>query len=123
MNKVYSSGLEYRSMNTNELSRCGIGSCKDECIVVPKSVDGKKVISVDSFAFKRNDTIKSIVLPDTVDYIGAEAFAWCRNLDSVNLCGVVQMSERAFISCDSLTSINLGTKLEFIGAKAFAYCS
>ena len=122
MNKHFSSGLEYRAICENQLSLCGIGSCSDENIIVPESVDGKTVISIDSFAFRRNDAIKSISLPNTIDYIGAEAFAWCKNLESVKLSGVVQISERAFMGCDSLKSLDLGEKLDFVGTKAFAYC-
>lgn len=122
MNKVYSSGLEYRALAENMLSLCGIGSCTDENILVPEFVDGCKVISVDSFAFRRNESIKCISLPDSVDYIGAEAFAWCKNLCSVSFNNVVHISERAFMGCDSLASVHVGDKLNIMGKKAFAYC-
>ena len=122
MNKVYSSGLEYRSLAENTLSLCGIGSCTDENITVPEFVDGNRVISVDSFAFRRNESLKSISLPDSVDYIGAEAFAWCRNLCSISFNGVIHISERAFMGCDSLVSAHVGEKLNIMGKKAFAYC-
>ena len=123
MNGCFSSGLEYRSLAENKLSLCGIGSCTDENIVVPDAVNGAVVVSIDSFAFRREDRIKSISLPSSVDYIGAEAFAWCKNLCSIDLRGVVQISERAFMGCDALSSVSFGSKLEFIGDKAFAYCS
>lgn len=122
MNKQFSSGLEYRAVAEDMLSLCGIGSCTDENIIVPNTVDGKTVISVDSFAFRRNETIKNIVLPQTVDYIGAEAFAWCKCLCSIALNGVVHISERAFMGCDLLSSADFGNKLSIIGKKAFAYC-
>ena len=122
MNKVYSSGLEYRALAENMLSLCGIGSCTDENIIVPEFVGGSKVISVDSFAFRRNEFIKSISLPDSVDYIGAEAFAWCKNICSVSFNNVIHISERAFMGCDSLVSAHVGARLNIVGKKAFAYC-
>ena len=122
MNCFFSSGLEYRPVSENKLSLCGIGSCIDEHIVVPECVDGATVVSVDSYAFIRKAKIKSITLPASVDYIGAEAFAWCVNLQSVTLGGVVMIAERVFMGCDSLTALDLGEKLETIGEKAFAYC-
>ena len=122
MNKVFSNGLEYRVLAENKLSLCGIGSCADENIIVPEIVDGAQVISVDSGAFA-HATIKSVTLPLSVDYIGAEAFAWCKELCSVTLGGVKFISERVFMGCDSLENISLGNDLELIGEKAFAYCS
>ena len=122
MNKLHSNGLEYRALAENMLSLCGIGSCPDENIIVPEFVDGKKVISVDSFAFRRNESVRSISLPDSIDYIGAEAFAWCKNLCSVSFNSVVHISERAFMGCDSLISARIGEELNIVGKKAFAYC-
>ena len=122
MNKAFSSGLEYRTIAENKLSLCGIGTCLDEHIVIPECVDGATVISVDSCAFIRNTKIKSITLPASVDYIGAEAFAWCINLQSVTLGGIVTIAERVFMGCDALTSLELGNRLETVGEKAFAYC-
>ena len=123
MNTQFSSGLEYRSVAENKLSLCGIGSCNDENIVVPAFVEGMEVTSVDSGAFAHNDMIKSVVLPKSVDYIGAEAFAWCRHLESASLSGVLHVSTRAFIGCDSLSFVELCDKLLMIEKKAFAYCS
>ncbi len=123
MNMQFSNGLEYRAVAEDKLSLCGVGSCNDENIVVPAIVDGKEVVSVDGGAFARNDKIKSIYLPKSIDYIGAEAFAWCRNLESASIVGVLHVSTRAFIGCDSLSFVELGNNLLIIEKKAFAYCA
>lgn len=122
MNTVLSNGLEYRVLAENKLSLCGIGFCADTDIVVPEKLGGRDVVSIDSGAFKRNTDIKSISLPSSIDYIGAEAFAWCINLKSIVLGGVKVISDRVFMGCDSLDLVSLGNSLEVIGEKAFAYC-
>ncbi len=48
--------------------------------VIPASLDGKRVIGIDSEAFANNLTVESIVLPETVTEIGEAAFCGCTNL-------------------------------------------
>lgn len=123
MSNHFSSGLEYRAIADGMLLLCGIGTCTDEDIVVPESLNSSVVVGVDDSAFIRSNHIKSVILPESVSYIGGSAFAWCRNLTYVKACGAVEISERAFMGCDSLSSVELGDKLEILSAKALAYCS
>ena len=46
-------------------------------VTVPAEIDGKEVRAVAHYAFKGNETIESIILPDTVEIMGYEAFYDC----------------------------------------------
>ena len=90
-----SHGLEYRLSDNGAAVLCGIGSCESDFIYVPESVDGYTVVGVTEKAFCRCEQIKGVVLPSSVRSIGAQAFAWCRNLESIVLDGAVEIKDRA----------------------------
>ena len=74
--------------------------------------------------FLRNTTITSVVLPDTIKYIGECAFTECSNLTSITLAeGLTSIGEQAFRKCTGLTSITLPEGLTSIGDSTFFYCS
>ena len=78
---------------------------------------------IDEGAFMNKTTLTSVSLPETVEYIGAEAFQECSNLASVNLgSNVNRIEEAAFWDC-AFSSISLPEGLEWIGADAFAGCA
>lgn len=118
-----SKGLEFVINSQNEAYLCGIGTCTDENVVVPSSFNGCMVVGVAEKAFERNDLIKSVILPFSVENIEKMAFAWCRNLESIRMEGVIDIKNRAFMGCDSLKNVVFGDYLQFIDDKAFSYCS
>ena len=118
-----SRGLEYTVIENGVAILRGIGNCLDEHIVVPSTVQGYPVVGVAEKAFERNDVIKSITLPCSVENIGKMAFAWCRNLESVRAEGVICIDNRAFMGCDRLQILAFGDYLETIGDKVFSYCA
>lgn len=119
-------------------------------------VIGEGVVSIEDGAFSNPvsnyyigyQSLTSVTLPSTVEYIGDEAFALCRNLQRVTLpaglkhigdrafeeCESLQLicspdmqlesiGDHAFVKCASLTDINLGDSLESLGTYAFMYCT
>ena len=54
-------------------------------ITVPSSIDGRPVTGIGADAFKASTVLKSITLPDTIEYIGAHAFYNCDALTKVVL--------------------------------------
>lgn len=118
-----SKGLEFVINSQNEAYLCGIGTCTDENVVVPSSYNGCMVVGVAEKAFERNDFVKSVTLPFSVESIEKMAFAWCRKLESIRMEGVIDIKNRAFMGCDSLKSVSLGDYLQIIDDKAFSYCS
>ena len=87
--------------------------------VIPVKVIGRR-------AFYNNDTITSVVIPDSVATIGSSAFSGCSNLTTVTISENSQLTSigyNAFSGCSSLTSIYIPDSVTTIGEYAFVSCS
>lgn len=66
---------------------------------------------------------KSIIIPDSVTTIGANAFAECKNLTNVYIPGsVTTIGTQAFHSCTKLKSVRIPNSVTQIGNGAFDWC-
>lgn len=59
-------------------------------VVIPEEIDGKKVTEVEGFASSNQDSIKSIMIPESVTHIvfsgaGENAFSDCSNLENIKV--------------------------------------
>lgn len=92
-------------------------------VVIPPQINGQYVYYIAGGAFAGKD-VTSVVIPDSVTYIGAGAFANCGDLTSVTLgSGVKQIDDSAFYGCTSLTTFNVPGNVKRIGVSAFRGCS
>ena len=79
-----------------------------EHIVVPSELDGYKVTSIGSLAFFRC-RMKSVVIPEGVRCLGAQAFCGCGALKDVKLPFTLDIIDRnVFEKCVSLERIDIG---------------
>lgn len=67
--------------------------------------------------------IDMLVLGESVEYLGANAFSGCSSLTLVYLGGTVTLGEKAFYKCERLFEVHFGTRLADIGEKAFYKCT
>ncbi|MBQ7111852.1 MAG: leucine-rich repeat domain-containing protein, partial [Thermoguttaceae bacterium] len=68
--------------------------------------------------------LTSVEIPDGVETVGDDAFAFCRSLTSVKIpASVKKIGVRAFNNCDSLTSVEIPASVEKIDGQAFEGCS
>ena len=129
----YSAGLEFISYGDGTCYLASIGSCKSLDIVVPEvSPNGDIVVAVGNNAFYDEEdfwseekicNIRSIVLPDSVEVIGNDAFNTCMNLESVKFPQKLKIiGERAFAFCDALSTVVLPDGVVEIGKSAFSGC-
>lgn len=106
----------------------GIGSCKDKDIVIPDSYEGLPVTEIGNNAFRGEEDqddfgINSVVIPDSVTSIGANAFKNCYDLMSITISnGVTSIGFAAFENCYKLTDITIPDSVTNIGRAAFANC-
>lgn len=92
-------------------------------IVVPATIDGKKVNSIDDGAFYSSDALVEITLPDSIRYIGDKAFGLCTKLEKITLPeGIEYIGNEAFSSCNALTEITVPNSVNYIGVGAFSSC-
>ena len=119
-------------------------------VVIPSSIDGKKIYSVirptfetsknikkvtysngikvvDVETFENHKKLQEVILPTSITYIGLEAFHNCKNLKKVKLPnnvyidqGAFKNCKEAFANCVKLEKINL--EIEGIEKKAFYNC-
>ena len=80
------------------------------------------VKSICSGAFRNNEKITYIDLPEGLDEISNSTFEGCHKLQAIDgsHSALTSIGKRAFASCSSLATINLPAALTNIGSEAFA---
>lgn len=127
----------------------GCNNADNEDVYIPETYEGYTVIGIAENAFK-DQQLKSVTLPSTLNFIGEGAFYGCTSLKNVyglenclllkemryNTffdCGslenivlppnLISIGEQSFLGCVKLSSIELPDSLQTIGISAFAGCS
>ena len=74
--------------------------------------------------FVNGEEIKDLVIPNSVESIGGNAFYSCSGLTSVTIpSSVTSIGNSAFSHCSGLTYVIIGNNVTSIGQHAFSYCS
>ncbi len=82
--------------------------------------DDRSVIRIAEKACYRTDA-KSIIIPDSVEYIGANAFESCKAESVVIPDSVIYIGDNAFKSA-GIKSVFIPASVEYVGIAAFSYC-
>lgn len=91
-------------------------------IVIPTTIDGQPVTGIDKKVFK-DKAIESIVIPDSVLWIGASAFENCSSLIDISIAeSVNSIGSKAFAGCTSLKSITIPSKIKKVLSSTFEDC-
>ena len=85
-------------------------------IVIPSSVDYNgvtySVISIRMYAFRGQTALHSVVMPNTITFIGSSAFSDCTTLTSVTIgSGLTAIGSSAFSNCKNLTLVTLNNNV------------
>ena len=92
-------------------------------VVIPENYKDMPIISIAPEAFRGNDKLTSVVLPDTVKSIGEYAFAECTALAKIAIPNSVDtIGKGAFSNCALLAEASLGTAVRYIHSEAFFNC-
>ena len=101
-----------------------MGVCTDEHVVIPAYNKRVPVKYIDNYGFANSTRLKSIVIPDTIIFIGKGAFYNCAYLENVDMgSNVGTIDKKAFANCTSLKSIEINDNVTTIGDEAFANCT
>ncbi|MDR1664728.1 MAG: leucine-rich repeat protein, partial [Clostridiales bacterium] len=92
-------------------------------LVIPGEIDGKTVTEIGMRAFYMDDYV-SVTIPDSVTYIGQEAFMLCDDMTSLNLGnGLKAIGFSAFQSCYALNNVIIPDSVDEICSRAFKECT
>lgn len=81
---------------------------------------GIKTIGEYAFA---NSNVKTVIMPNSVNVIAANAFTSCRELEKIDIPdSVAEIGASAFSSCENLVSIKIPSKITQIENNTFAGC-
>ncbi len=122
--------LTYEINDNGEAVITGGTSDSDGLLVIPENIGGYHVVGVAEKAFAYSQDIRSLRIEDGVRYIGAYAFAGCRNMNTPSLGeGIQAVGEGAFRD-DLFTGrvqwrgdVFLPDSIMSIDGEAFACCS
>ena len=96
-------GLEYNLLADGTYEIASKGESDATEIVIPATKDGIAVTKIANRAFAYEDAITSIVLPETIEKIGYDAFYACKGLTSIVIpASVSYVGGCAFAWCDNL---------------------
>lgn len=93
-----------------------------ETIVIPKAENGT-LTKIEPSVFVADTTVKSVVIPDTVQEIGDIAFKGCVNLKSVTLPKSLKTVGIGAFMSTGLKQVTLPSTVTQVGVKAFSTCS
>lgn len=59
----------------------------DTNLTIPNEINGQAVVGIGYYAFSGSMTLSSVVIPDSLKFIGANTFSYCPNLTNVRFMG------------------------------------
>ena len=99
--------------------------CEDSvtAAVIPQEIEGVKVERIGVCAFSGHENLKTVVIPNTVVYIGNSAFArtGIKTIDIPN--SISEIPQSVFLNCKDLAVVKIGSGTEKIDTSAFGNCT
>lgn len=95
----------------------------DADVVIPESINGYKIVAIGDSAFYQNQSISSVVIPEGVKAIEANAFNGCRFLETVSVPSTVkEFGEQAFVDCYWLKDVTIPEGVTALPSALFQSC-
>ena len=142
--EITASGFEYEYISDDNIAITGYTGDETK-LVIPETIDGAEVkkigerafekftgasviipdsvITIDAEAFRNASALKKVKLSKNIRTIDNSAFIGCKALEEINLHKAAYIGEYAFKGCASLTELEIPSFAKVIGYKAFADCA
>lgn len=92
----YTYGMDYMLIDGGTAYKfTSFWNATDEDIIIPSEFNGLPVTQIDSWAFGRENSIKSIIVPDSVQKIAERSFEGCVQLESLTLPFIGEQKDSA----------------------------
>ena len=96
---------------------------RDEKLVIPSTLDGKKVTGIGDSCFSGNVRLVRVNVPEGIEKIGDYGFECCSRMQKIYLPDSVRViGNGAFSGCGSLRMADLNDDITSIGDGAFMAC-
>lgn len=93
-------------------------------LLIPETIEGHKVLGISDGCFAHNMELETVILPASLQYIGADAFFGCLNLRGIYLPDhTAYLGSRAFAKCPKLESIVIPGQITQIESGCFDGCT
>ena len=89
-------------------------------MIIPETINGKKVVEISDNAFKDCQKVITIVLPSAITHIGNSAFENCTSLKNIKIQNATNRS--AIVNNSKNIGATLPYSLKYIGEFAFKNC-
>lgn len=89
---------------------------------IPSVYKGKPVLRIDDGVFAENYRLETVLIPESVIEIGANAFSSCCSLERLHIYGGAVIGDSSFEGCFNLSKVNMGSVAR-IGNAAFKGCA
>ena len=120
----YNHSFNYALNADQTLTITGFNGDYRQIMIIPSSINGVKVSSISSNAFKHFVDIEHLIIEEGILYIGEYAFLSCVSLKTVIIPNSVKfMLKGAFKDCINLTDIKLSESLNEICDNMFEGCT
>ena len=115
---VFEDGVNTMSVGRSGDSGALFASCSLEYVYLGRD------LTYEISPFRKNTTLTTAVIGDSVTKISSEAFRGCTNLSSIIIPNsVIFINGSAFYGCTTLSSAVIGNNVTSIGSSAFAECN
>ena len=111
--KEVEGGYEIGRINNSSLIVNGV-------LEIPEYINGKRVVGIGEKAFYSKEELCKVILPDSITYIGEQAFQFCRNLTEISLSKNLKKIHYSAFANTAICEINLPQGLEKIGVSSFS---
>ena len=121
-NEAYFEGFHLEPHQSGWLIRSYDGDASE--LAIPAEVQGAPIIMIAAKAFEDNHSLVSVIIPDSVTFIGNYAFWNCTSLERAAVGrGVNTLNLGTFTGCTSLAQVDLPDTLTSIGDGVFQNCT
>ena len=112
----------YQTADEKGFELCVVDKTKAQGkLIVPSFIDGKAVVGIKANGFYECAGLTGLILPDTVEYIDANAFFGCEELTRVRWSAGLRKINSGAFDCTGLETLVLPEGVTFLGGNAFGH--